>query len=106
MCVSINVVINFCLVLVLIMEHSSCTLCPVIIIPCNTYLSDCLSCADKPVEQAKVTFDYDADNDDELTIRVGDVVEILNKDVDQQEGWWEVRVCTIVLALQKRSKLF
>ena len=43
-------------------------------------------------EQAKVTFDYEADNEDELTIRVGEIVEIISKDVDQQEGWWEVRM--------------
>ena len=48
------------------------------------------------MEQAKVTFDYDADNDDELTIKVGEVVDIINKDVDQQEGWWEVCVCVCV----------
>ena len=41
------------------------------------------------VEQAKVVFDYDADNDDELTIKVGEVVDIISKDVDQ-DGWWEV----------------
>lgn len=45
------------------------------------------------VELAKVTFDYEADNEDELTIRVGEIVEIINKDeMDQQEGWWEVRM--------------
>ena len=33
-----------------------------------------------------VEFDYSADQDDELTIKVGDVI----KNVDQQEGgWWE-----------------
>lgn len=46
-----------------------------------------------------MTFEYEADNDDELTIRVGDVVEIITKDVDQQEGWWEVRVCVRVCVL-------
>ena len=30
----------------------------------------CIIPPEKPVEQAKVTFDYDADNEDELTIRV------------------------------------
>lgn len=47
---------------------------------------------EKPVEQAKVTYEYEADNDDELTIRVGDIVEIINKNVDQQDGWWEVSI--------------
>ena len=44
---------------------------------------------DKVVEQAKVAFDYEADNDDELTVRVGDIVDIVNKDTEQ-DGWWEV----------------
>ncbi|EDQ84361.1 uncharacterized protein MONBRDRAFT_34742 [Monosiga brevicollis MX1] len=34
----------------------------------------------------KCTFEYDAANDDELTLAVGDVVEIVNQD---DEGWWE-----------------
>lgn len=33
-----------------------------------------------------MTFDYDQENDDELTLRVDDIVT----DVDKQEGgWWE-----------------
>lgn len=47
--------------------------------------------AEKLVERAKVTFDYEADDKDELTIKVGDVVDIVSKDEDQ-EGWWEVGV--------------
>ena len=50
---------------------------------------------EKSVEQAKVTFDYDADNEDELTIRVGEVVDIVSKDVDQ-DGWWEVLSVTYI----------
>ncbi len=42
------------------------------------------------MELAKVTYEYEADNEDELTIRVGDIVGIINRDVDQQDGWWEV----------------
>ena len=57
--------------------------------PVSWYLVLFLGFAEK-VEQARVTFEYEADNDDELTIRVGDVVDIINKDVDQ-DGWWEVR---------------
>ena len=37
-----------------------------------------------------MTFEYDADNADELTIRVGEIVEIVNKNTDS-DGWWEVR---------------
>ena len=36
-----------------------------------------------------MTFDYEADNEDELTIRVGEIVEIVNKNTDN-DGWWEV----------------
>ena len=48
------------------------------------------SSSSKVVEKAKVTFEYDADNADELTIRVGEIVEIVNKNTDN-DGWWEVR---------------
>lgn len=43
----------------------------------------------KPLERAKVTYPYTAENDDELTIAVDDIVEIVNKD-SGQEGWWKV----------------
>ena len=43
---------------------------------------------EKQLERAKVTFDYTAEQADELSIKFGDVVEVLKKD---QEGWWEVR---------------
>lgn len=35
---------------------------------------------------AKVTFDYDAENDDELTLKEGDIVKVLNQ---EEEGWWK-----------------
>ena len=38
-----------------------------------------------------MTFDYEADNEDEITIRVGEIVEIVNKNTDN-DGWWEVRL--------------
>ena len=47
------------------------------------------SSSSKVVEKAKVTFEYDADNPDELTIRVGEIVEIVNKNTEN-DGWWEV----------------
>lgn len=45
----------------------------------------------RSIEKAKVIFEYDADNPDELTIRVGEIVEIVNKNTDN-DGWWEVRL--------------
>ena len=47
-------------------------------------------------ERAKVTFDYPADNEDELTIKVGEFVEVIKKEIPDQEGWWEVSVCVCV----------
>lgn len=42
----------------------------------------------KPVrEQAKVLFAYDAQNEDELTIKEGDVINIISKEIEDQ-GWW------------------
>ena len=42
----------------------------------------------KQVERAKVLFNYTAEQPDELSIKVGEVLEVVSKDV--QEGWWEV----------------
>lgn len=38
------------------------------------------------MELVKVTFDYTAENDDELTLKVGDFIRIIKK---ENEGWWE-----------------
>ena len=38
------------------------------------------------VEKAKVTFDYKAEQDDELNLSTGEVITILDKNVF--EGWW------------------
>ncbi len=38
--------------------------------------------------RATVTFDYDATMPDELDLKMGDVIEILNQ---EEEGWWEGR---------------
>ena len=38
------------------------------------------------IEQAKVTFDYEPENPDELKLTVGDILIIINK---EEEGWWE-----------------
>ncbi|XP_032865927.2 SH3 domain-containing kinase-binding protein 1 isoform X3 [Tyto alba] len=42
----------------------------------------------KPKEYCKVIFPYEAQNDDELTIREGDVVTLISKDCIDV-GWWE-----------------
>ncbi|XP_064473033.1 SH3 domain-containing kinase-binding protein 1-like isoform X3 [Ornithodoros turicata] len=43
----------------------------------------------KPVrEQAKVLYTYEAQNDDELTIKEGDVITIITKEVEDK-GWWK-----------------
>ncbi|XP_069493207.1 SH3 domain-containing kinase-binding protein 1 isoform X2 [Ambystoma mexicanum] len=45
----------------------------------------------KPKEYCKVLFPYEAQNEDELSIREGDTVAVINKDcVDA--GWWEGEV--------------
>ncbi|CAN7989218.1 unnamed protein product [Ixodes hexagonus] len=43
----------------------------------------------KPVrEQARVLYGYDAQNEDELTIREGDIIVVLTKEVEDK-GWWK-----------------
>ncbi|KAG0444443.1 hypothetical protein HPB47_013788 [Ixodes persulcatus] len=43
----------------------------------------------KPVrEQARVLYGYEAQNEDELTIREGDVIVVLTKEVEDK-GWWK-----------------
>ncbi|CAG0885488.1 unnamed protein product [Darwinula stevensoni] len=43
----------------------------------------------KPVkEKCRVVFAYDAENQDELTLREGDIVTIVSKDVEDP-GWWK-----------------
>jgi hypothetical protein len=50
----------------------------------------------KKTEKAKVLFDYEKQNDDELNLTVGDIVTINNKDVYESEGWWEGELNGIV----------
>lgn len=38
------------------------------------------------IEWAKVTFDYEPENPDELKLTVGDILIVINK---EEEGWWE-----------------
>ena len=41
------------------------------------------------MEKAEVIADYDAKSADELTVRVGEIVEITDKEKDSS-GWWKV----------------
>ncbi len=47
------------------------------------------SASEKHVEKARVLFEYVAEEADELSVKDGDIVEVVTKDA--QEGWWEVR---------------
>ena len=48
-------------------------------------------------------FDYTAEQADELTIKFGEILEVVSKDLDGQEGWWEVgSVCVSMLAMTWR----
>ena len=51
------------------------------------------------VERVKVMFDYTAEQPDELSVEVGDVLEVVSKEVDDQEGWWEVGSVSLYLCL-------
>ena len=35
---------------------------------------------------------YDAIDEDEISVQVGDVVDVISK-VTEDEGWWKVNVC-------------
>ena len=41
----------------------------------------------------KVLFDYTAEQPDELSIKVGEILEVVTKDVE--DGWWEVGVVCV-----------
>ena len=41
-------------------------------------------------------YDYEAKQEDELTVKEGDIVEVVNK--EEQDGWWKVSIiihCTL-----------
>ncbi|CAH1799899.1 unnamed protein product [Owenia fusiformis] len=42
----------------------------------------------KPVEKAKVLYDYTAENDDELSLEEGEVIVVLDKELEDS-GWWK-----------------
>ena len=46
------------------------------------------------VEKAEVITDYDAKNSDELTVQVGETVELIDQEKDS-DGWWKVRIVMI-----------
>ena len=41
------------------------------------------------MDKAEVIADYDAKSTDELTVRIGETVEIIDKEMDSS-GWWKV----------------
>lgn len=43
-------------------------------------------------------FDYTAEQPDELTVEVGEVLEVVSKEVDEQ-GWWKVGSVSLYLCL-------
>ena len=55
------------------------------------YMKCCVSVSTAPTDslagrKATVTFDYDAQNEDELTLKCNEVVEVIQ---EVEEGWWE-----------------
>ena len=47
--------------------------------------------SDKPLLKARVKYDYVTCQEDELTLRVGDIVDVLEQKTSK-EGWWKVRL--------------
>ena len=45
--------------------------------------------AKKLTERAKVMFDYEPENPDELKLTEGDIVIVTNQNIPDTEGWWE-----------------
>ena len=53
-------------------------------------------CSKSPdVEKAKVITNYDAKHANELTIRVGELMEIVDKELDS-DGWWKVGIINMI----------
>ncbi|XP_069129126.1 SH3 domain-containing kinase-binding protein 1-like isoform X1 [Argopecten irradians] len=46
---------------------------------------------EKPVERAVVRYSYTADNDDELTLKEGEIITILDRELEDA-GWWKGEV--------------
>ena len=45
-------------------------------------------------ENAEVITDYYAKSSDELIVRIGETVEIIDKEMDS-DGWWKVRIIMV-----------
>ena len=56
-----------------------CTICIIIILLC--YFSS-------PETQVRVRFDYTAQKPDELSIKVGEILEVLSREVEEAEDGW------------------
>ena len=56
-----------------------CTICITIIL---------LYCFSSPETKVRVMFDCTAEQPDELSIKVGEILEVLSREVE--EGWWKV----------------
>ena len=37
---------------------------------------------------------FEPENEDELGLRVGECIEVIEKDDEFGDGWWQVRFCT------------
>ena len=54
---------------------------------CLGQLFDCFMCSMSVKEMCRVLFPYEAANDDELTLKEGDLITLLSREVPDQ-GWW------------------
>ena len=58
----------------------------------------------KTTEKAIVKVAYDAIDQDEISVQVGDVVDVISK-VTEDEGWWKVMISVHSLVLLNNSYL-
>lgn len=54
---------------------------------CLGQLFGCFMCSMSVKEMCRVLFPYEAANDDELTLKEGDLITLLSREVPDQ-GWW------------------
>lgn len=52
-----------------------------------SYIPFCIA-ETKPVEKAVVRYSYVAENEDELTLNEGEIVTVVDKDIEDS-GWWK-----------------
>ena len=53
-------------------------------------------------------FDYTAQESDELSIKVGEILEVLSVEI-QQEGWWKVcnvHICVCIHVQEHMAQLY